>query len=61
MKKAMYQGKLPIGGIELNCAILENETRVLSASSIFEAFGRTARGLDIKRQNEIKAFLDQKK
>ena len=60
--KAMYSGKLPIGGLELDCYVLNDEknTRVLSASSIFSAFGRTSRGLDIARQNEIKSFLDQK-
>lgn len=59
MLKAMYRGKLPIGGIELDCAVLENETRVLSSSSILKSFGRTARGLHKDRSLEYMEELDK--
>ncbi|MEQ8426854.1 MAG: P63C domain-containing protein [Gammaproteobacteria bacterium] len=41
---AMYHGELPIGDLVLDCAVLDNGTRVLSATSIFEAFGRSRKG-----------------
>lgn len=41
---ALYRGMLPIGNIELDCAVLDDGTRVLSATSIFEAFGRSRKG-----------------
>ncbi|AWG33997.1 MULTISPECIES: P63C domain-containing protein [Alcaligenes] len=44
LPKAVYPGLLPIGDVELECAVLENETRVLSAASIFKAFGRPRKG-----------------
>lgn len=44
IQNALYRGELPIGGIELDCAVLEDGTRVLSATSIFEAFGRSRKG-----------------
>lgn len=45
-KKALMSGPLPIGGVELQCAVLDDETRVLSASSIFTAFGRPRKGIN---------------
>jgi hypothetical protein len=44
MSKALYRGRLPIGGLELDCYVLDDDTRVLSATSIFEAFDRPSRG-----------------
>ena len=41
---ALYSGKLPIGSLELDCAVLNDETRVLSKTSIFNAFERPSRG-----------------
>lgn len=46
LPKAMYWGKLPIGDIELDCVVLENGERVLTATSIFEAFGRSRKGMN---------------
>jgi len=43
-REAMYRGMLPIGNIELDCAVLDDGTRILSATSIFEAFGRSRKG-----------------
>ncbi len=58
LPKSLYRGELPIGDIILDCAVLEDGTRILTKHAVFKAFGRTSRGLDIKRQNEIKEFLD---
>jgi len=44
--KAIYQGSLPIGDATLDCAVLEDGTRVLSATSIFNAFGRSRKGMN---------------
>lgn len=41
---AVYLGKIPIGDIQIHCAVLDDGTRVLTASSIFEAFGRSRKG-----------------
>jgi len=43
--KALYSGKLPIGNLELDCYVLNDEknTRILSNDSIFEAFNRPSR------------------
>lgn len=57
--KAMYRGELPIGDLNLKCAVLDDETRILSTKSIFEAFGRSKRGLDKARNEEILATLSK--
>ena len=44
--KAMHWGKLPIGQLELDCVVLDNGMRVLTAKSIFEAFGRARKGMN---------------
>ncbi|MEG1159648.1 MAG: P63C domain-containing protein [Acidaminococcaceae bacterium] len=46
LKKALYVGKLPIGNIELDCAVLDDNSRILTATSIFTAFGRTRKGMN---------------
>ncbi len=57
MLKAMYRGKLPIANMEINCAVLDNEIRILSATSVFEAFGRSRRGLSKERNREVLDIL----
>lgn len=59
LPKALYRGKLPIGNVELNCAVLDDETRILSTSSMFEALGRTARGLHKDRTLEYLEELNK--
>lgn len=56
--KALYQGPLPIGSIELDVAILDDKenTRVINMTSIFKAFERAARGNN--RLINIPAFMD---
>lgn len=58
--KAKYEGKITLGETELNVAVLEDGTRVISQSAIFKAFGRTKRG---RAKNEVRvpnmpSFID---
>jgi hypothetical protein len=46
LPKALYLGALPIGDIKLDCAVLDNGMRILTASSIFRAFGRPRQGMN---------------
>ncbi len=59
--KALYRGKLPIGGVELDCAVLDNGTRILTKSTLYKAFNKEPRGWHIERkekmQNELKKEL----
>lgn len=61
--KALYQGSLPIGDVTLDCAVLDDGTRVLSATSIFIAFGRSRKGMNSRLEIEgtkIPPFLAAK-
>lgn len=58
--KATHEGKITIGENELNVAVLEDGTRVITQSAVFKAFGRTKRGRmkdDIRVPN-MPAFID---
>lgn len=46
---ALYSGKLPIGEIELDCAVLEDGTRVLSERAVHRAFGSKRGGSHWRR------------
>lgn len=46
LPKAIYWGKLPIGDMELDCVVLDDGQRILTAKSIFEAFGRSRKGMN---------------
>ncbi len=50
--QAMYWGKLPIGEVELDCVVLDNGERILTAKSIFEAFGRARKGMNSRLEIE---------
>lgn len=52
LPKALYQGVLPIGEVELNCAVLDDGMRVLTATSIFTVFGRTRKGMNSRLEIE---------
>jgi len=39
--RAMYEGELNIGGITMECAVLEDGTRVLNQASFLQAIGRS--------------------
>lgn len=58
--KATHEGKIQIGENELNVAVLEDGTRVITQSAVFKAFGRTKRGRmkDDVRVPNMPAFID---
>jgi len=58
--RATHEGKLPIGNIELNVAVLEDGTRIISRNAIFRAFGRTKRGRakNETREPNMPSFID---
>ena len=60
--KATHEGKITIGDNELNVAVLEDGTRVITQSAVFKAFGRTKRGraIDDVRVLNRPAFVDAK-
>ena len=60
LRNATHEGKLKLGEVELNVAVLEDGTRVITQSAVFKAFGRTKRGRskdDIRVLNRP-AFID---
>lgn len=61
--KALYKGKLPIGGFELDCAVLDDGTRVLTQTAVFKAFGRSRKGMNSRLEvdgTKIPPFLASK-
>ena len=63
--KATHYGKLKIGEKELNCAVLEDGSRIISRSAVFKAFGRTKRGRKIGEVRvidmpDLPSFIDAK-
>lgn len=52
LPKAMYWGVLPIGDMQLDCVVLDNGMRVLTATSIFHAFGRSRKGMNSRLEIE---------
>lgn len=62
-QKALYRGKLNIGGIEIQCAVTEDGMRVISQFALNNTFERPERGsknlpviLDVKA---IEPFIFQ--
>lgn len=60
LPKALYKGNLPIGDIELECAVLDNDTRIITTPSIFKAFGRQSRGWHIDRKENMQLALKER-
>lgn len=60
--KSTHEGVLPLANVELNVAVLDDGTRIISQSAVFKAFGRTKRGRakDDLRVLNRPAFLDAK-
>lgn len=58
--KALYQAPLPIAGVDLECAVLDDHdnTRVIGMTSVFTAFDRVARSNN--RVISVPAFMDAK-
>ena len=60
LPKATHEGFLDIGGNKLNCAVLDNGTRILSQTAIYKALNRAVRS-KIKtgnRADQMPSFLD---
>ena len=58
--KATHEGEIEIGNTILNCAVLEDGTRVLTLSAVFKAFDRPVRS-KVKTGNRViqmPSFLD---
>ena len=55
-----YTGVVNIGGKDLNCAVLSDGTRVLTASSVFKAFGRPRRGKSSGDQRDMEVQFTPK-
>lgn len=52
IRKALYEGKLPIGDIELDCAVLDNGIRVLSERAVHRSFKSKRGGSHWRRIKE---------
>ena len=44
LPKVSYAGKVNIGNKELSCAVLDDGTRILTNTAIFQAFDRPRKG-----------------
>ena len=51
--KVMYSGKVAIGNKELSCGVLDDGTRILTNTAIFQAFDRPRRGLSFEKCSSI--------
>ncbi|PKL21349.1 MAG: hypothetical protein CVV48_08235 [Spirochaetae bacterium HGW-Spirochaetae-4] len=49
---ALLSGPLPMGNIDLQCAVLDDETRILTAASIFKAFNKSRKGMNDRLEIE---------
>lgn len=62
-RRALFSGPLPIADVDLTCAVLDDETRVLSATSIFKAFKRPRKGANTRLEiggDQLPPFLAAK-
>jgi hypothetical protein len=62
-RRALMSGPLPIANIDLHCAVLDDETRIISATSIFAAFKRPRKGMNNRLTlggDQIPPFLASK-
>lgn len=59
LPKVLYSGKVNIGDKELSCAVLDDETRILTNSAIFAAFDRPRKGKPSEeyRLKNVPAFI----
>lgn len=58
--KAIYEGTLELGGVEIDCANLEDGTRVLSRAGFVRAIGRTGKvkgGEAYKPESNLPVFI----
>lgn len=59
LPKILYSGKVTIGNKELSCAVLDNETRILTSTAVFQAFDRPRKGKPSEeyRLKNVPAFI----
>lgn len=59
LPKILYSGKVTIGNKELSCAVLDDETRILTNTAIFQAFDRPRKGKPSEeyRLKNVPAFI----
>lgn len=59
LPKVLYSGKVTIGNKELSCAVLDDETRILTNTAIFQAFDRPRKGRPSEdyRLKNVPAFI----
>ena len=59
LPKVLYSGKVIIGDKELSCAVLDDETRILTNTAIFRAFDRPRKGKPSEeyRLKNVPAFI----
>ena len=59
LPKILYSGKVTIGNKELSCAVLDNETRILTNTAVFQAFDRPRKGKPSEeyRLKNVPAFI----
>jgi|TARA_B110000908_G_C10228219_1_gene439161 hypothetical protein len=63
IRRALFSGLLPIADLDLHCAVLDDETRILSATSIFSAFKRPRKGMNSRLEiggTQLPPFLASK-
>lgn len=58
--KATHEGELVLGDKTLSCAVLNDNTRILSATAVFKAFDRPRKGKsnDNYRADQMPAFIN---
>lgn len=58
--KATHEGELPLGDKVLSCAVLDDGTRILTASAVFKAFDRPRKGKSNEgyRADQMPSFLN---
>lgn len=59
LPKVIYSGKVNIGNKELSCAVLDDETRILTNTAVFQAFDRPRKGKSSEehRLKNVPAFI----
>lgn len=53
LRSALLSGALPIGNVSLHCAVLDDETRIVSATSMFRAFKKSRYGATDRNKVEL--------
>jgi len=60
LPKATHTGKLIIGDLEIECAVLDNGTRLISESSAFKILGRKRKGRKKKGMDQVPVVISAK-